>query len=52
MTKRIKLTPKNYKKNGYDNYYRIKREYKFTINNDYGGEDIYDSYGNYEGEMS
>lgn len=51
MEKKIKLTPKNYKKYGYDHFYKIKGEYKFTIDED-GYEEIFDEYGNSEGEMS
>lgn len=46
-----KITPKNYKRRGYDNYYKIKGKYLFTIE-DEGYEEIYDELGNYIGEMS
>ena len=48
---KCKLTTKNYKKKGYDHYYLIKREKKFTIEKKDGSEKIYDCNGNYEGEM-
>jgi len=48
----FKLTPKNYKKYGYDNYYIIgKKKYRFTITKPSGYKEIYDEKGNYLGEF-
>jgi hypothetical protein len=50
--KRVKITPRNYKKMGYDNYYKNdKGKYTFTINADdeSDGEESYDENGKYLG---
>lgn len=47
-----KITTKNYKKCGYDHYYKIGKKQKFTIDTPDGHEEIYNSKGKYEGEFS
>lgn len=49
---KFKLTPRNYKKYGYDYYYKIGKKHKFTIETDEGDEEIFDEQGKYEGAMS
>ena len=46
-----KLTSKNYKKCGYNHYYKIGKKYKFTKDTDENTEKIYNSNGKYEGEF-
>ncbi len=55
MKKKIpckKITPRNYKKCGFDHYYKLgKTRYKFTKDTEEGTEKVYNSNGKYEGEF-
>jgi len=49
---KTKVTPSNYKKLGYQYYYKQGRRYFFTIETPDGREIIYDDNGKWYGEMS